>query len=319
MNLEELDFIKTFQHLNCCAFMKDKNGHYTFANDAACKAFSVEREAIIGRSDSDLFVVLPDQHNVKKEIKALQGKLVSRVEKKQMKDGEIKHYQSVRSPMYSKNGEVVGLIGIEIDISDTIDKCNSLQELALRDAVTGLYNRRFLEAQLTAEVSLHHRKKQPLSLIMLDIDDFKTINDQYGHEIGDDALVIVSQLIQQALRSEDICCRFGGDEFSILLPFTEQPRAFLLAERIRELVSQHLFTANNGGRFTVSISLGVGCLSENMQSEDLKRSADQALLMAKKQHKNNCLVSCNLKGKIVSCYQECSPALSACPLLKEVN
>jgi len=299
--------------------MKDKNGHYTFANDATCKAFSVEREAIIGRTDSDLFDEVSDLHNLKKEIKALQGKLVSRVEKKQMKDGEIKHYQSVRSPMYSKTGEVVGLIGIEIDISDTIDKCNSLQELALRDAVTGLYNRRFLEAQLTAEVSLHHRKKQPLSLIMLDIDDFKTINDQYGHEIGDDALVIVSQLIQQALRDEDICCRFGGDEFSILLPFTNQPSAFLLAERIRELVSLHQFIANDGTRFSVSISLGVGCLSEKMQTNELKRSADQALLVAKKQHKNNCLVNCNIKGKIVSCYQECSPSLSGCSLLVEIN
>jgi len=299
--------------------MKDKNGLYTFVNDATCKAFSVKRESIIGRTDNDLFDVLPNQHSLKKEIKALQGKVVSRVEKKQMKDGEIKHYQSVRSPMYTKNGEVVGLIGLEIDISDTIDKCNSLQELALRDAVTGLYNRRFLEAQLTAEASLHHRKNQPLSLIMLDIDDFKVINDQYGHEIGDDALVIVSQLIQQTLRSEDICCRFGGDEFSILLPFTEQPRAFLLAERIRKRVSQHFFTANDGEDFTVSISLGVGCLSESMQSDDLKRSADQALLTAKKQHKNNCLVNCNLKEKIVSCYQECSPSLSGCPLLKEVS
>jgi len=299
--------------------MKDKNGHYTFANDATCKAFSIEREAIIGRSDRDLFDEVTDLHNVKKEIKALQGKLVSRVEKKQMKDGKIKHYQSVRSPMYSKAGEVVGLIGIEIDISDTIDKCNSLQELALRDALTGLYNRRFLEAQLTAEVSLHRRKKQPLSLIMLDIDDFKTINDQYGHEIGDDALVIVSQLIQQALRDEDICCRFGGDEFSILLPFTNQCSAFLLAERIRKLVSLHQFIANDGTRFSVSISLGVGYLSEKMHTNDLKRSADQALLTAKKQHKNNCLVSCNLKGEIVSCYQECSPSLSDSPLLAEIS
>jgi len=308
--MDNIDFIQTLQHLSCCAFMKDKAGHYLFMNDVARETFSIDNHSILGQSDEQLFANSHTDYPSDQDNKALQGEGVTKVQMKRLKDGSVKHFQSIRTPIFSKSGDIVGLIGLDVDISETIKKCQNLQELALHDAVTGLYNRRFLDAQLSAEIALHEKKQQPLSLIMLDIDNFKAINDDYGHEVGDHALVLVSTLIKQSLRHEDICCRFGGDEFSILLPLTPQWRAFLLAERIRKRVALHQFTAKNGVHFTVTISLGVGSLAPGMQADALKRSADQALLMAKKMHKNNCLVNCNQKDKITCCYQERALSMS---------
>jgi diguanylate cyclase (GGDEF)-like protein len=304
MAIGMFDLIKTFQHLNCCAFIKDKKGYYTFINDAACVAFNKPREDIIGQCDDDFLDPSISLEIKKNDLIALQGNPVTRIETYFINDGDSKHYQTIKSAMYDKHGEIIGLVGLAIDIDDTIRKHDKLEYIAMHDAVTDLYNRRFLDSQLNAQVAWHTKRNKPLSLIMLDIDNFKTINDYHGHEIGDTTLIKVSKLIKQSVREDDVCCRYGGDEFMILLPLTKQGPAFLLAERIRQLVFTYPFTGKDNIPFNVSVSLGIGGLSAGIDDKSLKRHADQALFCAKKHNKNSCLVHCANKGKIVSCDKE---------------
>ncbi|GLS92112.1 diguanylate cyclase [Psychromonas marina] len=308
----KIDFLETLSHIGSCVFIKDVQGYYTFINDAVCEVFGLTRHAIIGKTDEAFFDLTLSKGIRQNDLLVLQGQAITEVEKNVFKDGSVKYYQSIKSPVFATNGEIVGLIGMSIDISYSMQKQDEFEYSALHDVVTGLYNRRFLETRLPSEVSLHQRKKQPLSFIMIDIDNFKHINDQYGHEVGDRALATVSALIKKILRKEDICCRFGGDEFSILLPFTPQKEAFLLAEKIRKLVNQSALLNDKNKAPQLTISLGVACLCPNMQAESLKKYADDALLSAKKQNKNTTLVNCNYKSSITSCdNHECKASI--CP------
>src|SRR5437762_6847689 len=100
------------------------------------------------------------------------------------------------------------------------------------DPLTQLANRRYFEERLLEEVQRAKRHESPLSLVMLDLDDFKKINDQYGHPAGDEALRITARIIRQTIRTIDVACRYGGEEFAIILPQTGKPGAAVIAERI---------------------------------------------------------------------------------------
>lgn len=305
--LTNVDFIKTLHHVSSCVFMKDLQGYYTFINDAVCEVFGLTRQAIIGKSDESFFNLKLSTSIRKNDLLVLKGQAITEIEKNVFKDGSIKYYQSIKSPVYATNGQIIGLIGMSIDISYSIQKQKEIEYSALHDIMTDLYNRRFLETRLPSEISIHQRKKQPLSFIMIDIDNFKSINDQYGHDIGDHALATVSKVIKETAREEDICCRFGGDEFAILLPFTTQKDAFLLAERIRKSVVQHTSFNHEKNALHLTISLGIACLCANMPQKTLKKHADDALMMAKKNHKNKTLANCNYKSNIQFCNcNECS-------------
>lgn len=153
-----------------------------------------------------------------------------------------------------------------------------VQRLAITDALTGLYNRRRLDEALSAEFERARRYKRPLSMIMLDMDSLKKINDTYGHPAGDAALKVVANAIRNHIRRVDLPARFGGDEFVILLPEVEHGVAMRIAERIR---TQLRPKGSTDDMFT--ISGGVAQLqAEHASAEDLLRTADQALYRAKR-------------------------------------
>ncbi|MET0357644.1 MAG: GGDEF domain-containing protein [Cellvibrio sp.] len=116
------------------------------------------------------------------------------------------------------------------------NEIDSLTELVRTDALTGLYNFRFFKETIALEMERTRRSTQPLSMILLDIDHFKKFNDKWGHETGNHALVHVANLIKLAIRRLDIGCRFGGEEFVILLPNTDLRQAVSVAERLREMI-----------------------------------------------------------------------------------
>lgn len=173
---------------------------------------------------------------------------------------------------------------------DEIERLQSaLQEQAVRDGLTGLYNRRYLDETLEREVSRARREGHPLSLVMLDIDYFKRVNDTYGHQFGDEILKALGAALLLNVRAEDVACRFGGEEFLILLPNMPLEAARGRAESLRQLV-EALAIAH--GEFTVNftISLGVSAYPEHGKTpDDLTRCADQALYRAKHSGRN-CVV-----------------------------
>ena len=159
---------------------------------------------------------------------------------------------------------------------------DSLHEQSIRDPLTGLYNRRFLEEFLSRELVRADRKKHPLSVIAVDIDHFKRINDSLGHGAGDIVLRRVGLLLQGFVRQSDIACRVGGEEFSVLLPEATMPIAAQRAEDIRKAVQELKLTYEDHDLSGITISLGVAAYPDHGATPDaLIRAADQALYEAK--------------------------------------
>ena len=155
--------------------------------------------------------------------------------------------------------------------------------LSMRDGMTGLYNHSSCYELLELEFRSHRRYGTGISLIMLDIDDFKLVNDRYGHQEGDRILIELAKIITEQVRESDICCRFGGEEFVSILPFTNSSaEAFEIAERIREEVMT--LACGEGG---ITISAGVSVCDQRASSpRALIESADHALYRAKRDGKN---------------------------------
>lgn len=169
-----------------------------------------------------------------------------------------------------------------------------LAELAAHDALTGLYNRRHFYEVLRTEFQRSRRHHRPLTVLMVDIDHFKRVNDQHGHLQGDRVLSQVGQLLSDELRQTDVVARYGGDEFALILPETDERSATIVAEKLRGTVEHRRFV-NGGVCNELTISVGVAGLDQTLMSEDaLMRLTDAALYRAKDAGRNR--VECAPEG-----------------------
>ncbi|HEU0143948.1 MAG TPA: GGDEF domain-containing protein, partial [Nitrososphaera sp.] len=159
------------------------------------------------------------------------------------------------------------------------------QERAMTDALTGLLNRYGLQRVLAHEHAEARRYNRPLSCLMIDLDNFKTINDTYGHSAGDTALQQVSTILTEAVRRSDMVFRYGGEEFLVLLPETDLEGAAQLAEKIRAAAASRPF--GDGERvFHLTLSAGASSLCDSESGNDMIARADVALYQAKDQGRN---------------------------------
>jgi len=165
-------------------------------------------------------------------------------------------------------------------IPQQVDRAQAL-ELARRDPLTGLYNRRGFLEQALPVYSTAMRRRRPLSVVMLDIDRFKLINDLHGHDAGDRTLVIAADMLRNACRLGDVVARWGGEEFVMLLPETQGDQAHKLAERLRESFARTKVALENGAEASFTASFGVAVRGESMDFEALLRESDAALYAAK--------------------------------------
>ncbi|MCB1508148.1 MAG: PleD family two-component system response regulator [Hyphomicrobiaceae bacterium] len=161
-------------------------------------------------------------------------------------------------------------------------------EMAITDALTGLYNRRYLEGHLSTLVDQATNRGRPLSLLLTDIDFFKKVNDTYGHDAGDDVLREFGERLRRSVRGIDMACRFGGEEFVLVMPDTDKAYAMLIAERIRQRVeAEPIPVAGGRQHLGVTISVGVATVeSAEDTPETLMKRADLALYEAKRQGRN---------------------------------
>lgn len=143
------------------------------------------------------------------------------------------------------------------EIVELRKEVSSLTELVRTDALTGLYNFRFFNETLALEMERTRRGTQPLSMILLDIDHFKRFNDKWGHELGNHALIHIARLIKVAIRKLDFPCRFGGEEFVVLLPNTDLRQAVSVAERVRELIETSPLLVDGQAPISITASIGV--------------------------------------------------------------
>ena len=160
-----------------------------------------------------------------------------------------------------------------------------LADLAATDPLTGLYNRRSLLNMAEQVLAQAGRAGQNTALVLADIDHFKAINDQYGHEAGDRVLVNIGTLLSQTCRAQDIVARWGGEEFLVLLPDTDAAAAWILAERVRKAVTAQPL-APQGAPITATLSLGVAVVHANEPLASAIARADGALYRSKEQGRN---------------------------------
>lgn len=166
-----------------------------------------------------------------------------------------------------------------------------VSNLAITDALTNLFNHRYFQEYLTKEINRARRYQRPLTLVMFDIDNFKSYNDKYGHLMGDALLKEIARILKNNAREVDIVCRYGGEEFMIILPETEAQGAMAIAEKVRKSVESFSQTDRNIialGKLT--ISGGVTAYEEKLTKEQLIQRADEALYQAKKEGKNKICV-----------------------------
>lgn len=164
---------------------------------------------------------------------------------------------------------------------------HKLEELSVRDGLTGLYNRRELERRLHEEVQRARRYQRPLSVMMLDIDHFKSVNDRHGHQAGDEVLITVADLIQLNVRPVDLVCRYGGEELTVILPETDETGTHMVAERIRGTVEESITTTPQGDMVHVTVSIGFATFPRHGDTAaTLIHAADQALYLAKQEGRN---------------------------------
>jgi diguanylate cyclase (GGDEF)-like protein/PAS domain S-box-containing protein len=198
------------------------------------------------------------------------------------RDGSTIWTEVIALPVLDGEGRLEKLIGVSRDISERKYYEQQLEAMATTDSLTGIANRRHIEELVQAAMARADRYDEPLSLILFDIDHFKTVNDEQGHQAGDQVLVEFSQRIRQQLRSSDSFGRWGGEEFLILLPQTDLPAATALAEQLRQLVAASPFAVAG----SLTASFGVAQHIRHEQEVAWFRRVDDCLYAAKRSGRN---------------------------------
>jgi diguanylate cyclase (GGDEF)-like protein len=175
-------------------------------------------------------------------------------------------------------------------ISTRADRYRSLRSLIMRDGLTGLYNHSAIKEELGAEVLIAGRNKTDMAFAMIDLDDFKHVNDSYGHPVGDQVLRTLSRLLRQRLRRSDVIGRYGGEEFVVIFPGTSAERACKVLDEVRVAFGM-LQQYSDQGPFSVSFSAGIADLGVTEVVEDLIEAADSALYQAKNSGKNRIVLA----------------------------
>ncbi|RMF14142.1 MAG: GGDEF domain-containing protein [Candidatus Dadabacteria bacterium] len=171
---------------------------------------------------------------------------------------------------------------------DNARRVQRIRELSVTDDVTSLYNARYLQQALEQEFSRSRRTRTPLSVIFLDLDYFKHVNDTHGHLVGSEVLRETANILRQSLRVTDIATRYGGDEFVLILPETSQQDAVRVAERCRQAIKAHSFGLRHGLECKVTASFGIATMPDDTsERDDIIRLADQAMYWVKEHNRDN--------------------------------
>ncbi len=198
------------------------------------------------------------------------------------KDGSIRWVRNTPVLRYNEHGQFIGYDGLISDITERKMIEEKLVELAERDPLTNIYNRRKFYNFLEDEIERSKRYKRPLSLIMFDIDYFKKVNDTYGHNVGDRVLIMIADIVAANIRRIDVFGRLGGEEFGILVSDTAIEGSKALAEKVKGKIESHNFDV--AGKVTISI--GVTEYKDDDTSDSFLKRVDDALYMAKDKGRN---------------------------------
>ncbi len=278
------------------AFLKSYDGCYTYVNQPFLRRFDFKEEQVIGHDDTQLWPLIAAELR-EHDLSVLKGgEMVSLIETVPTPDGQDRFWQVYKFPLKRGGGGNRLLAGVALDVTENkkyeqqLEQSQAKLEAALArveeqsvtDALTGLRNRRAFEQKMAEEFERVTRYNVPLSLLMLDVDKFKSFNDTFGHPAGDDLLQNLARLLEEKARGADFLARYGGEEFVVILPNTEREGAFILAERFRRAIEGAAWRQR-----AITISIGIATVSEHIQNaQDLLQEADKALYQAKNSGRN---------------------------------
>jgi diguanylate cyclase (GGDEF)-like protein/PAS domain S-box-containing protein len=207
------------------------------------------------------------------------------------RDGSLGHFETRPTLFHDRQGQIAGCRGILRDTSEQMAYQNKLIDMAYRDPLTNLGNRKAFSEELQRSLELMQRQERSLALLYIDLDRFKQVNDQYGHDIGDALLISIAQRLQGSLRQPDHVYRLGGDEFTVLLTNADAESALKLAERLLSSLGQPFIDERLVIDF-VTPSIGIALYPQHArQAESLIKAADIAMYEAKQQRNRACLYS----------------------------
>jgi len=284
---ETRDAFQTIIHSSPLAILTlDAQDHITMWNPAAETMFGWPEEQIIGKINP----TIPENKHKEQDalrVAALSGMAFSNLDTLRMrKDGSQFQVSLSVAPLRGQTGDVIGRMHIIADISERKKFQEELRQQATTDELTKVSNRRHFMELANNEIKRAARLKRPPAIALLDIDHFKQINDTFGHAAGDKALITFSKIFQQHVREIDVFARFGGDEFVLLMPETNQDQAYEVIERVRQGLAAHPVDLN-GKSVTLNMSVGIASIASPDESIDtLLHHADQALYCAKEAGRN---------------------------------
>ncbi|HET7775801.1 MAG TPA: sensor domain-containing diguanylate cyclase, partial [Azospira sp.] len=285
------------------------DGQVVYINRRASACFGVEQNAARGQSAPDYWVDLGQRAKL---MEALQRNGSASDMEARLRDGKGETFWALISARTMKeDGQTVVFVSF-IDITErkqtesALRKLNGqlafrlqeidllqdkLKEQAIRDALTGLFNRRYLDETLEREVTRAQREGYPLAIAMLDLDHFKRLNDTYGHRAGDEMLRTFGQFLAHHARGDDIPCRYGGEEFVLVLPHVSQEVAMQRAEEWRAAFAE--MTVNFGHlQLKATVSIGIACYPDHgAKAGKVLDAADAALYQAKEMGRNRVVLA----------------------------
>jgi len=264
--------------------IKGRDKKYVYANRKLEALFEKGFDSIIGCVDSQLSDFTSHSDVIKNDNSVLDfGNSTENNEVVIIKSsGEKRVYLSSKQPIYNIHKKIVAVLCVSTDITEIHFTKEKLEIEAITDPLTGLFNRRFFFKLADNFLSESIRHSKPLSLVMLDIDFFKEINDKYGHPIGDKVIQFIASKTKSLLRKEDIIARVGGEEYLVLLPNTSGKAAELIAEKIRAYIDSESVFGDWTGIIYPKISLGVSTYTEgDFYFNEIYARSDKALYQAK--------------------------------------
>lgn len=271
------------EQIDDSVMITDTGGVITYVNKAFCDHTEYLKEELLG-STPKLFKSYQHDNafyeNLWKTI--LKGKVYRRTLVNKKKNGDIFYEDKTITPLKDDKEKIVGFVSTGKDVTKEMLMRQEIEHIAMIDQLTGIYNRHKFEQMLVLEVERSRRFGQQLSLILIDIDHFKSVNDTYGHDIGDEVIICLVKIIQENIRKLDIFARWGGEEFLILSPDTDLDKVQALAEKLRLAVEKADFPKVSH----ITISQGVGMFEKEDTFDAVFKRVDQGLYYAKEHGRN---------------------------------
>jgi diguanylate cyclase (GGDEF)-like protein/PAS domain S-box-containing protein len=288
---------KFMEHSPNTMFVKDDCGRYVFYNAEFAKCVGIDRTEWLGRSDDEVFPKGVAERYIAEDLRVMESEQTLEFnDEVRDADGALHRFRTLKFTYKDVDGRNL-LAGVTLDMTEQVNREEALEKanlqlelLATTDSLTGLFNRRVFGSRAAIEFSNAKRSRRSLSVLVMDIDDFKKRNDTYGHAAGDAALQTVGKILNGCVRMGDATARLGGEEFGVLLPDTDSSGAIDLAFRIQTALSQQA-----QGPAPLTVSVGASSMTEEIASwEQLLRSADDAMYEAKRSGKNRVIHHENL-------------------------